>query len=189
VPTKPKKKAKPNSYTPWNCVILAIDPGQKSGVAIYSQGLRVTSGTNHDKPVPYWVRIAGRVARAENIPLIVVIESHVVHGRWNAAGFAGTAESVGVWKEYIGKLEGLKWKPKVLRLPVDTWRKGIYGSCRRPKHMFGNDGRAYWKWMAREAAQVEDDDAAEAILIGEYACKWGKVGEQSGVKEVGNDDQ
>jgi hypothetical protein len=182
-----KKKTKPNSYTPWNCVILAIDPGRKSGVAIYRAGELVKSGTNYDKPVPYWCRMAALETTGpdyDEIPLIVIIESHVVHGRWNAAGFAGTAESAGVWKEYVGRIGGLKWKPKVLRLPVDEWRKGIYGSCRRPKHMFDNDGRQYWKWMAREAAQVEDDDAAEAILIGEYACKWGKVGEQSGVTAI-----
>jgi hypothetical protein len=51
--------------------------------------------------------------------------------------------------------------------------------------MFDNDGRAYWKWMAREAAQVGDDDAAEAILIGEYGCKWAKVCDCAGVGPIG----
>jgi hypothetical protein len=163
-----KKQTKPNSYTPWNCVILAVDPGQKSGVAIYRAGELVKSGTNHDKPLPYWCRIAALETTGpdyDEIPLIVVIESHVVHGRWSAKAMAGTAESTGVWKEYVSRLEGLKWKPKVLRLPVDEWRSGVFGKCRTPV------------WAAQGAEGKRD-------LIGRYATRWWKVGDCAGVKAI-----
>jgi hypothetical protein len=191
---------KPNSNTPWNSVILAIDPGKISGVAIYVNGAKLGSGIIPDnkddieQPVLWegydWTRQAGECAQINKIPLIVVIESHVIHGKWSAQAMAGTAESVGVWKHYIEQLPELKWKPKILRVPVDEWRKGIYGTCRAPKtKQFTKhnrkiivDTRDYWKHRACITAGVEDNDEAEAILIGRYASKWWKVGECAGVK-------
>lgn len=190
-------RKKQNSLVPWECVILAVDPGKISGVSIYNGGALRDSGidmasyldeTEEVRDIDSWVWSAYSDAESQDIPLVAVIESHVMHGKWSAQAMAGTAESVGVWKYCIAQLPKLRWKPKVLRVPVDEWRKGIYGHCRsKVAHFRKNDrsveydGRDYWKKMARHAAGVEDDNEAEAILIGRYATQWWKVGEQAGV--------
>ena len=190
-------KTKPNSIKPWRCVILAIDPGKEWGADIHVNGEWICSG-NWDYPQGYtiqeWCELAWGYAKDNNIPLIVVMESHTRHGKWNTAGLTGVAESVGVWKHYIEQLPKLKWKPKILRVPVDEWRKAIYGFCRlRSQPHFDKEtrrihdaptGRDTWKRIACKTAGVDSDDEAEAILIGRYACHWWKVGNCAGVKVV-----
>lgn len=196
-----KAKKKPNSLVPWECVILAIDPGADSGIAIYKNGILEASGKQPTYAalgtLQAWCQHARRLALrgwhigAKEIPLIVVIESHVIHGRWSASAMAGLAEHTGAWKACIAELPRMRWKVKVLRVPVDEWRKGIYGHCRSKAPRFRKNDRhveydtgQYWKEMAVGATGVEDHNEAEAILIGRYASKWWKVGEQAGVKRM-----
>jgi hypothetical protein len=188
------RSSKPNSMTPWNCVICAIDPGKVSGVAIYRLSKLFDYGRTHEGAVEEWVGGAWDSAMCTSTPLIFVIERHNHHGKWNDAGLAGVSESVGVWKHYIQQLPVIKprgWSPKILRVKVDEWRSGIFGHCRAPRTCFDKKTRKmttdkrYWKQVACQRAGVTDHNEAEAILIGEYATKWWKVGTCTGVKPIG----
>ncbi len=185
---KPKK---PNSIRPWRCVILAVDPGQHWAAAIYKNGNLITSDHASGNSISNMCDCAMHFAINDELPLIAVIESHTQHGKWGPQQMAGTAENVGVWKHYIDEMPEMKWTPKVLRVQVNEWRRGMFGHCQQGKHTLfdkttrkGLEGRDYWKALACQRAGVENDDEAETILIGEYATKWWKVGECAGVRWV-----
>jgi len=166
------------SYTPWPCVILAIDPGKDSGISLWLRGKLVAYGL--DGEGPDMVAFAYATAEETGLPLVVAIEDWPGWQR-GSRGRAGLNESVGVWKHRVAQLPRRRPTTKIVRISLQEWRRAIYGYAVRPK---GYD----WKALAVRTVStyhikfggsidVQDHNVAEAILIGEYATRAWKVGQ------------
>lgn len=69
-------------------------------------------------------------------------------------------------------LVAAKLKIDIAKVPIDAWRKQAFGFCRLPV-LKGDAARKEWKRMAKVLCLkrnllIEDDNAAEAVLILDY---------------------
>lgn len=183
------------TYKPHPVVILAVDPGKVSGVALYHAGKLIDHGTADiakivRRGIASWPDVGWADGEAYGMRLVVAIESHNPHGRWGFNAQQGLAESVGVWKAAVNALPKRRPVTRIVRIPVDAWRKAIFGVCRLKPHPVA-DATTQWKFMAIQAVQqrhnltVTDHNEAEAILIGECASKSGEVAKVLGKRERG----
>ena len=163
--------------TPHRCDILAIDPGQRSGAAIFRRGqlshcAEIDIGS-HD--VESWVQAALLPALDDGITLVMVGET------WGTGGPMGMSQWQGLgaaWKRWEWAL-GEEWAkqramgrsqpaPKAIRVHVATWRSKVFGG-----RMGANMAKAMAVQVARQrlGAQILDDqhNAAEAACIGFWA--------------------
>jgi len=152
---------------PHNCIILAIDPAETSGWAIFEDGqLRLCGRCRSPSD-----QLNSIVLRAVEISQIAGRTLVVVGEKW--APYV-TANLAPYWKPWDWALHDLKRDmkirpaPKVVRVNVSTWRAKIYG---------GKVGRNVSKTMACECARQwyglniseEEHDMAEACMIGRWA--------------------
>jgi len=203
LPSKPKrakKAAPPDSYTPHDCVILAIDPGRVSGWAIVSprraatdtrQSVTVWSGQTSDGPKNHIVEMARDAATNDVMrPLIVAAETWTTGNRehdrrMKAAVLLGLGAAWQRWVDAFDEI-GLP-KSRIVRVNVATWRAKIIGGPM-------NRSTEEWKKLALLHAQqrfpartlsgkVTGADEAEALCIAAWAMYAGPVGEA--VKKAG----
>ncbi len=174
-----------DSYKPYNAVILAIDPGKVSGAALFKCGELKYHG-----PVDSFGKMQNAVQRAaagagsyvtqdgKGLPLVIVIERFVPHGKWSAASRAGLNENVGMWKAAIAELPKRRnYGPYVVRVYPQTWRGKLYSAAGPGE--FTSDG---WKdvavgYVENAYSITTDHNTAEAILIGRWSCRAGSVGD------------
>jgi hypothetical protein len=199
-PKRAKKPPPPDSYTPHDCVILAIDPGNVSGWAIVSprrsavdakQSVTVWSGRTTAGPKNHIVEMARDAATNDVMrPLIVVAETWTtgdpVHDRrMRAATMLGLGAAWGRWSDALDAV-GVP-KSRILRVNTSTWRAKIIGGPM-------NRTTEEWKRLAllhaqqrfpvrAPSGQVSSDDEAEALCIAAWAMCAGPVGEA--VKKAG----
>lgn len=153
--------------TPHNCIILAVDPAETSGWAIFEDGhLRLCGRCKSPSQ-----QLDSIVMRAVEISLVANRTLVMVGEKW--APYV-TANLAPYWKPWDWALAGIKQEmtlrpaPKVVRVNVSTWRSKIFG---------GKVGRDVAKQMACECARQwyglniseEEHDMAEAIMIGRWA--------------------
>lgn len=198
-PKRAKKLPPPDSYTPHDCVILAIDPGNVSGWAIVSprraaadpkQSVTVWSGRVTGGP-KHIVEMARDAATNDVMrPLVVVAETWTtgdrVHDRrMRAATMLGLGAAWGRWSDALDAV-GVP-KSRILRVNTSTWRAKVIGGPM-------NRSTEEWKRLALLHAQqrfpvrapsgkVTHDDEAEALCIAAWAMYAGPVGEA--VKKAG----
>lgn len=164
------------SLAPWRCVILAIDPGKRGGIAIFRGGTLVAYGDGAKNAT----EIARAYADDDRLPLVVAIEDWTTWGKWSYAAKMGLAESVGEWKARVNAMPRRRPTTKIVRIKLDAWRKAIYGFC-RAKSGFDWKEQAIYSANMRHNVRVSDHNIAEAILLGEYACRCPEVGRLAGV--------
>lgn len=191
-PKRPKKPAPPDSYTPHDCVILAIDPGSVSGWAIVSprratvharQPVTVWSGCSSDGPKNHVVEMARDAANDVKRPLIVVAETWTTGNRehdrrMKAAVLLGLGAAWGRWYDALDAV-GVP-KTRILRVNTATWRAKVIGGLM-------NRSTEEWKRLAQlhahqrfpvrtPSGKITSDDEAEALCIAAWAMYAGPVG-------------
>lgn len=161
-----------------DCVILAIDPGARSGWSISARGKYRDSGVaiRHEQRFDACNQ-AVRLAAAESLPLVVVAEKWTHGGPYGGPRtMCGLGKSWGLW---CAALE-MAWIPKsrVLRVYTQTWRHRVFpGQSVATK-------RAEWDALIRTRAEIdsgktiESDDEADAICIDIWARDAVPVGKK-----------
>lgn len=164
--TKRPKKPKPEpSYTPWPCSILAVDPGERSGWALYDRGKPVSSGELDlftDEPKAVMAALLAMPA-----PHVVVIERPFM------VRF-GTQVAVGAgdlfWRR-LAERNGLT--RRIVRVYPATWRS-------KTTRMHAAKRDAARAVEQRQAAALVGrecgPDESAALLIGTWAIRAGEVG-------------
>lgn len=183
MPKRPRKLKLAPSYSPWACVILAIDPGADSGFALYDHGELLEWGNAHSFGM---MRVAAERAHmhAEFIgaPLVIVIESHSVWAGWGAKQREAVIENVGEWKLAIKQLPKRMPVTKTIRVNVSTWRSTVLGKVRAVSKAEVK-AVAFAIFKAKLATDI-DHNTAEAILIGHWATHAGEVGALPGIHAI-----
>lgn len=200
LPTKPrrtKKSAPPDSYTPHDCVILAIDPAADSGWAILPPpGSSIDPMSRHGEGGhAVAVNLAREVSIRTKRPLIVVAETWTTGNRehdrrMKAAVLLGLGAAWQRWLDAFDKID--LPKSRIVRVNVATWRSKIVGG---PMNRTSEE----WKEAARQIATGRfpaldraslalaqpklDDNEADALCIALWARQAGVVGEA--VKRAG----
>lgn len=189
----PRPRVRPlPSYQTWPCVILAVDPGASTGAALVVSrpGRDLELVRVGDVPAgtePAWVELATDTALAAELPLIVVAETWTFgrgpHERMGSAAQVGLAAAWGRWPHLFDPAslrlaEARLFVVRTLRVNASTWHARMLGGGRGVPS-------AEWKRRARlrcervhGAAAVAgvSDDAAEALVIAEWASRAGEVG-------------
>ena len=169
--------------TPARAVILAIDPGKRSGWCMRNPPTlpaHIPSAGAGTLPVYSGAAtsIEGRelalsLAMADavrfKLPLVVVAESWSRHGKWGHAQQAGTSAEWGKWLAAI-EMVGVDELPKlgrasmyrgVVRVDSTAWHVALGGSRRNPREVRLR--------MAMARSKCSDPDEACARCISEWA--------------------
>lgn len=183
-----KKPAPQPSATPWRCVVLTIDPGERSGWSIWREGVLEAHGfAQHHFDRQAAVARAFGLASSHGLPLVVVGESwsarrfQAAGGRLSTAALVGLGASWGRWLEQLDREPGQtlgRWHgPAIVRVEPPVWRAVTIGNA-------GNSAACKLRAvnratvLAREAGLEPPtwSDDADAIVMGEWACRAGQVG-------------
>lgn len=190
-PSKRVKKPKPPpSYTPWNCAILAVDPGERSGWSLWFNGSLIDWGEcdaffGAPAEVINGVKFFHWLTDddTKQPPLIVVVERpfRTQYGTQVAVG-AGDL----VWRR-AAEAAGLK--SRIVRVYPSTWRskalpKGWAGGAKAKRASVKEIELAEaWKIVSCKKPSKWDrpnvtvgSESAPAILIGKWATHAGEVG-------------
>lgn len=167
------------------CVILAVDPGEASGWAIWDRGDLVAHGPA-SMPIDRQMAVTRAVAIGDGTaPLIVVAEkwNAIMRGRGaprlSTDTLTGLGAHWGRWLEQLDMNGGYtlgrsKW-PKIARVLPTTWQPLLLGKGRSEDLKRWSMLRAAdWArtWHLQPPA---DDNVADAICIGEWATKAPEV--------------
>lgn len=176
------------SPTPLRCAVLAVDPAERSGWAVWAEGKLLDHGTTtHPFERAAAVQRAFGVAAERGLPLVVVAETWSARrfqakgGRMSTASIAGMGAAWGRWLEQIDTCHtpnrvGRWTGPAIVRVEPPTWRAQTIGNG-------GNSASMKLRAMqracsiARQAGLPEPtwSDAADAVVIGEWACRAAEV--------------
>lgn len=174
-----KRRPLPPSYEPHACVVLAIDPGAKSGWAYFVRGDLIAWGVGNT----HVDRMAAAIcaldcARVAGLPLVVVGERWMASRRpgadkrMNPATLAGLGASWGRWEAALEEA-GVP-KARVMRVAQSIWKARIVGSA-WTKH--DDTIRAIRNRVAalRCSEIYATDDEFAAMGIGLWAIRAGEV--------------
>lgn len=155
------------------CVLLAIDPGKDSGVAVFIKGQLMHSGNAKSAAErSMWVTTALEHCH-KTIPIAVVMEKwSYAGGKWGPRTMQGLAEHAGRWNEILD----LHSVPKSRRVRVfpATWRAAILGGPQRAREEWHKAARDYVK-LRYPTTEFDSTDEAEAICIGEWGARADSV--------------
>jgi len=156
---------------PNSAIILAIDPGKRSGWCLSDSGARIRSG--HAAAIgelrDVVVSAIGH-AEAQPAPLVIVAERWSQHGRWTAAAQAGTSAQWGRWLAVIEEAKAAFVIPRIgrmdlirpiVRVDSNVWYRALGGSTR--------DKREERLAYAMRRSGTDDPDEACARCIAEWA--------------------
>jgi hypothetical protein len=168
---------------PLHCVILGIDPGERSGVALMDCGELCwvdIATTQLDRE--QLTLEAGDVATVARLPLIIAAERWTPHGRWGPKQLQGMGAQWGKWLAAIEELPRMKPTVKIVRFTPQEWRSAIFG--RRQQ----NHNRETWDRMTTAYAQAKwpeftfDRDSSVAACIALVAAHSERVAKLPGVR-------
>lgn len=154
-------------------VVLAVDPADRSGVALATPlGIDDSGDSRGCEQRVRWVEQAVCVARSAGLDLVVAIETWTPHGAWGFKQAQSVAEQAGRW---LGEIERQEPSAIVVRVDPGEWRRALFGGGQNRK-------RQVWKDLARLRARAElgvaaQDDEAEAICIALWAQRSPRVAE------------
>ena len=151
-------------------VILAIDPGKRSGFSIWIRGILATWGPIEPGDELTAVQAARVFEANEKLPLIVVGE------KWTAGGWRSAASMMGMgaqWGRWDGALRAANHpKRRVVRVYPQTWRAAILrprrgANTEQLKHLSVTAAN----YVAASSVPILDDNVADAINIGRWATR------------------
>jgi len=176
-PRAPSKRPQVTSpaFRPWRCVVLAVDPGESSGWAIYAHGKLCTFGTvdvfDHVE-VARIVRAAvvtmAELAGGVDGPLPAVL---VLERPWSARMFGASRP---LWRK-AWERAGMSER-RIVRVYPQSWRAALLGLSRGTKQKGIRDAE---QRRARAIAGVStpiQHDAAAALCIGAWSVRAAAVG-------------
>lgn len=178
-PRRPRRAhSAPDSYRPWPCMVLSVDPGEQCGVAVHRAGLYVDSGNGDGYDSDFigrWIDNAAHFARSIALPLVLVLEKPPAGGRAYAGrNLLGSASVIGCRKQWLRLWTRHVHVRKRHRCDVlpQTWRSRVLGVTQGPQlelhEMMG---------AARISGRsTRSRDEAAAILIGQWASRAAPVG-------------
>lgn len=166
------------------CVILAVDPSQRSsGYALLLDGKPIEWGA---VPATDFTRVQAVVERA--VRLGARTKRHVVlvaeeWGRGGRLGSVGTSSGLGAaWGAWKGmalaaRVEGHRIVPgRILRVHASRWRSRFALSSRLGTEALKRAAVRLARARLGVALGDADHDVAEALLIGLWAARAGEVG-------------
>lgn len=155
-------------------VVLAIDPGSKSGAAVMHGGQLIQSWALKLDDIEQRaavVQTAIGTAIALNLPLMAILERWRGGGKWGTRAIAGTGASYGVWRDEL--IRAGYPKSRITTVYPTEWRGRVFGFAA---------GRSSneWKRIAVEYVQARFDvtlkaDEAEAVCIALWGVDADKV--------------
>jgi hypothetical protein len=158
-------------------VILSIDPGAKSGAALFRDSVLIASW--QVKPGGEWAVVAEAVLRAEGAPIIAVREDWSLGGRQqthkradgssythtNINMLAGLGRAWGRWESILHH-EGIK---RIVKVHARTWQSMISGRVLPRADMLKLTKRVASGIAHRDVGE----DEAVAIVLGIHATTRG----------------
>ena len=182
-----KRKPKtPAHHRPLPCVIVAVDPGRRSGWATLVEGRPVSWGTldaGDVESIERVLRAACELAERADLPLVIIGEEWNVGGNRGMRQWQGLGAAWGSWQFAAERLsaEGRAERTctrrivadRIRRVSTSTWR-AEYGICRRPKGAPDDWHKTQAVRLVGERLKIDavllQHDAAEALLIGAWAA-------------------
>ncbi len=163
----PRAKRKPKlapSFTPHDCAILAVDPGETSGWAIYNRGVLHECG-ECDVFSEAPSRVIDYLKTFPAPHLVVVERPFMVRFGTQVAVGAGDV----IWRR-AAERAGLR--NRITRVYPATWRARVTGksSAKREEARAAEQARA-----ERETGMSCGPDEAAAVCIGLWAIRAGEV--------------
>ena len=164
------RESRAPSFTAHPCVILAVDPGAKSGWAIFDRGRYVTSGVaTRSLGRKVAIDSATDQAKMSGLPLVIVAEKWTAGGlHANPATMAGLGAAWGMWAEAIEEA-GIP-KARIVRVFPQTWRAAILQPRRGTKSEVLKAMSVVRAQAITGMADVNHDEA-DAVCIGLWATK------------------
>ena len=170
-PSKRPKVLVP-SLQPWRAVVLAVDPGEVSGWAIYAHGKLVTFGQcdvfDHAEVAKIVRAAAITMAELSSLPPVLVLERP-----WSARTLG---PSRALWGK-AWEMAGMSAR-RIVRCYPARWRAQLFGGgmhCAKQEHVRRVEQLRAQAIAARGNAPIQHD-AAAALCIGAWACRAAEVG-------------
>lgn len=188
---KPRKRAtRPAvvapSFVPWRCVVLAIDPGNESGWAIYVCGVLVQFGTldvfDHEtvaKVIAAALRMAefagADAGDVDPVPTLMAIERAFSPGARRGAARP-------LWQSAWAKARCVE--KRIVRPHASRWRSQLFGrgAGAWPQARARAEEQTRARGIAKRGDMPIQHDAAAAICIGAWGCRAAEVGSKLPVK-------
>jgi len=175
--TASRRPRQPPSALPWPCVVLGVDTARRSGWAVRCRGVLRYSGevdTTRAANVREVIELAGQVADAARLPLVLVLE-RAYGGKAFVLVALGQARErwLGPWVEL-----GYRRSHVVSVLPA-TWRARVLGrqhAIARREEVRAVEMQAARRMVAVMLTDELGADEAAAILISHWATYAGEVG-------------
>ena len=161
------------AWKPLDAVVLGVDPGATSGVAITVNGKILSSGSCTGQDYVPWVCRAEKLQVDLQRPLVVAMETWTPHGKWGFKQALSLGEQAGRW---LGMIERVCIDALVVRVEPGEWRRALFGGVlNRPTKV--------WKDLALMHALAATDsmcreDEAEAICMALWASRSNRVDEE-----------
>jgi hypothetical protein len=176
--------------TPWQACILAIDPGAVSGWSVWVAGRLMAHGSA-SLPADRQMAVTRAFALSAGLPLIVVAET------WNSQRFKGARKGRmermgdavligmgaerGRWFEQVDMMPPVRhgrWTgPKVVSVQPKVWRAPTVGNAGKSQVVNAAVLARAMAHAERAGLQRPDTyDAANAVIIGEWATRAAEVG-------------
>lgn len=178
--SRARRSQPPASATPWPCVVLAVDTGNRSGWSVRVAGQQREFGEADSfdmtalRQIIRWALLLGQ--RAGGLALVLVLEAHPWVGSLRVAeGLRAARERwLVAWRG-----EGLSNRKVVLVTPSE-WRRAVLGKAwvRKRREIVRRQEQLVAAAMVGEG-RVGGDEAA-ALLIGRWAAQSGRVGQKLG---------
>lgn len=157
------------SWAAHRCVLLAVDPGETSGWAVFLSGSLVASGHGSGmSPRNCAVAMALDLRTDHGLPLVVVAESWPL--RWRPAG--APREAWGMW---LAAIADVVPKRRIVRVQVGRWSAKILGACALTTERRRSLSLMYANAEADRRLITSHDEAA-AVCIGRYGVRCPEVG-------------
>lgn len=163
---------------PWRCTVLAVDPGESCGVAVWTGGEYVSSGVcdgYFSSEIVGWLGVAQRAAMEANLPLVLVMEKPPMGGRaYRGRNLYGSASVMGsrkVWAKVWGA-SVYTVSSRVVNVLPQVWRSRVLGVTGGPL-LESREVAAARRFAGRE---MQQRDEAAAVCIGCWASHAGEVG-------------
>lgn len=160
-------------WKPLEAVILAVDPGRRSGVAVTAGDdlVLVDASLSTRETRRFACDTAEDEAFARQWPCIAVVETWTQHGKWSFRSALSLGEQAGRW---LAEIEGRSFVA-VVRVEPNEWRRALFGGGPNRK-------TEEWKDLAKQRVlgrfgERRDHDAAEAICMAEWASRSRRVAE------------
>ncbi len=176
---RPRKPPPPPVFTPHECVIVNVDPGECSGYAITIRGKLEDFGEcDVFAGGPQRVLEMGlELARERRLACVLVIEKPFVRrpeqGGYNTTG-TGTADKI--WRVMAKRLG---FSRRIIRVHPSSWRarvldKGMH-AAKRPVVRENEQTKALSVARAHGIEKVPGPDASPAVMIAEWSKFSGEV--------------